>query len=264
MTPYGVKGYYPLSDSSCLRPTIHLDGFAEDFILAWLELHSRSEHVIDGRRYDAELQFVHMGANASDVAIVSVLIDSTARADNDDFQWMINQWQEEVTLQTNRCNSLKTKTGTSLLRKRALNRADPPDTRSLAPPIRRIAQTCKPDRYGQGCEPLQPRLRMFPYSLWPTIWYYAYHGSLTAPPCSNIVRWRILDEPMLISRRQFKQMASLLTSYTTSSCVANQTLTSPHGENFRPLQPLQTFSTQPVAHCRYGDFSYEVYPVGQT
>jgi carbonic anhydrase len=271
LTPYGLKAYYPWYENQpCLRPTIQMDGF-EDFILVWLELHVRSEHVVDGRRYDAELQFVHMGtgANNSEMAVVSVLIDSSAKNDHEEFQWMLNQWATEVDLQDSRCASASATGGR--LRKRVLQ----PITQSRSStvynatatsttqeaPSRRVQQDCKPDKFGQGCEPLAPRKRMYPYSMWPSIWYYSYQGSITQPPCSAIVHWRILDEPMLISRRQYKQLASLLTAYKTLACEDGMSFTSPKGENFRPLQQINS-ANQPVSHCQITDFSFDVFEEG--
>jgi carbonic anhydrase len=50
--------------------------------------------------------------------------------------------------------------------------------------------------------------------------YYAYTGSLTAPPCSEGVRWFVLKTPVDVSAEQINAFAKLY----------------PH--NVRPLQPL--------------------------
>ena len=268
LTPYGVKAYYPWYDDNCQRPTIQMDGF-EDFILVWLELHARSEHVIDGRRFDAELQFVHMGTgnNNSEIATVSVLIDASARQDNEEFQWLLNQWNSALTNQTERCAS--TTPSRTRFRKRNLGLSKSQTRENTNPTVAissssttRRTQDCKPDRFGQGCEPLLPRDRMYPYSLWPTIWYFSYHGSITSPPCSAIVHWRILDTPMLISRRQYKQLASLLKAFKNKACDDDMSLTSTKGENSRPLQVINS-TNQPVAHCGFKDFSFDVFSEGE-
>ena len=36
------------------------------------------------------------------------------------------------------------------------------------------------------------------YKLLPTIWYCAYNGGITIPPCTKNVIWRILDLPLVI------------------------------------------------------------------
>jgi carbonic anhydrase len=32
--------------------------------------------------------------------------------------------------------------------------------------------------------------------------YYTFHGSLTVPPCSEIINWFVLDEPLPIGYKQ--------------------------------------------------------------
>jgi hypothetical protein len=110
-------------------------------------------------------------------------------------------------------------------------------------------------------EPEGPRRKMFPYDLWPTLYYYKYKGSLTYPPCSENARWRIFDAPLRISRRQYKQLASLLESYKDEATLADDGLfesasaVSPTGENVRPLFDLNT-DDQTLAHCTFRRYRY--------
>jgi carbonic anhydrase len=50
--------------------------------------------------------------------------------------------------------------------------------------------------------------------------YYTYRGSLTTPPCSETVRWLVMDTPISASAAQI------------------DTLRAQHGGNARPVQPL--------------------------
>ncbi len=50
--------------------------------------------------------------------------------------------------------------------------------------------------------------------------YYTYEGSLTTPPCSEIVRWVVMDQPIQASEGQL------------------ETLRAKHDGNARPVQPL--------------------------
>lgn len=107
-----------------------------------------------------------------------------------------------------------------------------------------------------------PRRKMFPYDLWPTIYFYRYQGQLTMPPCSEIVVWRILDEPLLISRKQFKQLGRLLTSYVDPETCQGASAVSPHGENYRPLESIN-HEKQEMTHCTEKDFTFWQYPPDQ-
>lgn len=50
--------------------------------------------------------------------------------------------------------------------------------------------------------------------------YYNYKGSLTTPPCSEVVNWYVLSTPITASKEQLKKFAHIL-----------------HG-NYRPVMPL--------------------------
>lgn len=51
--------------------------------------------------------------------------------------------------------------------------------------------------------------------------YYRFSGSLTTPPCSEGIRWLVLDHPVTASAEQIHQFSSVM-----------------HHANNRPLQPL--------------------------
>ena len=71
------------------------------------------------------------------------------------------------------------------------------------------------------------RRKAFPHTLWPTIYYFGYRGSITAPPCADIVNWCILDTPIEdtpieISKRQYQQLTRLIDSYRGESSCGEQ------------------------------------------
>jgi carbonic anhydrase len=52
--------------------------------------------------------------------------------------------------------------------------------------------------------------------------YYRFNGSLTTPPCSEGVKWLVLDTPLTISKEQVEQFSHAV-----------------HGKNNRPIQPIK-------------------------
>lgn len=57
ITPHSLRATFPLDDSQCIRPTIDLpNGYPYRWHAHFVEIHLRAEHVLDGRRYDGELQ----------------------------------------------------------------------------------------------------------------------------------------------------------------------------------------------------------------
>uniref|UniRef100_A0A7S1YE76 carbonic anhydrase n=1 Tax=Grammatophora oceanica TaxID=210454 RepID=A0A7S1YE76_9STRA len=261
LTPQSLKAYFPIQRSNgCRNPWVELDGFGEDeFVLVWMELHMRSEHVIEGRRYDAELQMVHMGTddNENRMAIVSLMLDASSLTDNLDLQPLLDGWQQTANNLKTSCpdRKLSVRRARPSLKSSSVKAGDEDLTESIDKTRHRQMQDgCKGDVNGNGCDGLGPRKRIFPYNLWPSIWYYRYAGSITAPPCTSIVQWRVMEKPLTMSTRQMKQLAQLQNSYKTSDC-AEDDLLSPTGENFRPLQSR----SQQVLHCTYDNFGYTMY-----
>ncbi len=50
--------------------------------------------------------------------------------------------------------------------------------------------------------------------------YYNYSGSLTTPPCSEVVNWHVLKEPIEASKEQIEAFSKILDN------------------NYRPVMPL--------------------------
>ena len=88
----------------------------------------------------------------------------------------------------------------------------------------------------------------FPYDIWPTIYFYRYRGSLTIPPCTSMVNWRVFDEPLQISRRQMKKLANLINNYRDPETCKFATYASSVGETARPLQKFDYVDAS-IAHC---------------
>ena len=74
-----------------------------------------------------------------------------------------------------------------------------------------------PERSGERVQ--SPRLVNLQESLTATNSYFAYRGSLTTPPCDEIVTWLVLKTPAEMSQAQFDQVWRVM------------------GNNFRPTQP---------------------------
>nr|XP_005169278.1 carbonic anhydrase 15 isoform X1 [Danio rerio] len=62
--------------------------------------------------------------------------------------------------------------------------------------------------------------------------YYRYHGSLTTPPCSEVVLWTIYEVPVYISWAQFEQFVSGI--YSTEEEAEIQALLH---DNYRHIHP---------------------------
>eukprot|EP00978_Attheya_sp_CCMP212_P002000 scaffold4111_cov49-Attheya_sp.AAC.5 len=278
MTPHSLRVDFPTSDDDCWRPTIDLpNGYPYKWIIHHMEVHIRAEHVVDGRRYDGELQMYHLGQEDQkrEMAAVSVLLDASGLQDNPKLQEYIDKWQEvsdelksNCTNNTRRLENLYSENDANHeevkksdqrnrkrndwtdVEKRRLERMDAEGYASAKDEI-----TPEEEEAGWG-----PRRHLFPYDIWPTIYFYRYKGSLTVPPCSEIVSWRVLDEPLVISRRQLKHLAHLLRHghVNSETCEPDTAVHPTTGESYRPLQTLN-HEHQTLVHCTSHDFGHRMY-----
>jgi carbonic anhydrase len=86
-----------------------------------------------------------------------------------------------------------------------------------------------------------------------SIYFYGYGGSLTEPPCSEWVSWRVLDTPMQISTAQWTQMRDILFGQLDGDCKRS----SVHwrGSVARPTQGL---NGRPLWKCTRDDYVSDV------
>ena len=82
-----------------------------------------------------------------------------------------------------------------------------------------------------------------------TIYFYGYWGSLTEPPCSDEVTYRILLEPFYISKQQLLQLQSILFNQVDDQCKR----TSVHYKG-SVARPLQDQTNRPMWKCTNENF----------
>lgn len=71
--------------------------------------------------------------------------------------------------------------------------------------------------------------------------YFTYMGSLTTPPCSEIVTWHVFESPIAMSKKQFTEHQMLVTYAGGPDCeqIVNKVCVPPREKtNDRDIQPL--------------------------
>jgi len=92
------------------------------------------------------------------------------------------------------------------------------------------------------------------YGIVSGMYFWAYEGSLTAPPCSEIVQWRVVSSVVQISKAQFRRAEKLLKGGGPCSDHPARTTLGPNGAT-RPLQ--RDSSNSLVWRCTVDDYQFD-------
>jgi len=93
-----------------------------------------------------------------------------------------------------------------------------------------------------------------PYDLVPDATaIYNFQGSLTTPPCWEVVNWNVIEKPLMMSFRQILAISNLINKYngykksSDDTCTADYTVADQAGLTARMVQPLN--GRQVVKNC---------------
>ena len=120
--------------------------------------------------------------------MVSILMDASGKH-NGKFQTLLDEWERVKT-----CGTIKSKTRrlrSDVSHQTIMGKA----TNSTGSMERKLAKKV---------------FDIYHPDLMPSIYFHAYKGTLTVPPCIANIHWRVMDRPMIISRAQLNQMKELL------------------------------------------------------
>jgi carbonic anhydrase len=180
------------------------------FDVLQFHIHSGSDHSLDDEYFGADLHIVHKNRNGSDLSVLGLFLEPTNTNKASNFFDIFIAGIESAAEETNvACvaNSNTTSTG----------RSNDATRRHL-----RILQ----DVYN-------------PYQVVPAnSTMYSYPGSLTTPPCSEIVTWNVVDTPVSISVSEYNSIIELIFNYVDPTTCLPASVFSPSGYTSRPVQPL--------------------------
>mmetsp|Transcript_17012 Transcript_17012/g.33979 ORF Transcript_17012/g.33979 Transcript_17012/m.33979 type:complete len:752 (+) Transcript_17012:277-2532(+) len=185
-----------------------------------IDLKIPSEHTIAGKRYAAEYQIflIQNKDSTRGAPAVSVLFDfHPDDRRNQALQDVLDKFQLIWDADANECNERKKKN-------RNLTEEEIAEVRNTG-----ISSSFNRRELQGGV------FNPWHHEIIRSAWFYGYEGSLTEPPCSEFVEWRIIDSPARISRDQLEQMQNLLFGHVDGNCR----MTSVHhnGSVARPIQP---------------------------
>ena len=166
-------------------------------------IHSGSDHTIDGQNFGADMHIVHRNRfnGSTDLAVLGLFIEPTNDVDSNLFDVLINGVEEVIAETKAECSKV--------------------NRRSRHLSVRKTQQIFNP------------------YEVVPSnssIYHYA--GSLTTPPCTEIVTWNVVEQPISVSVREYIAISNLILNYINPETCVEASISSPSGYTSRPTQPL--------------------------
>lgn len=212
-------------------PTISFANLPSDLPAVFVDVKINSEHYINGKQYSGEFQIVHHDEKRDQLIILSILMNNERNQQNHQLEQYLLKW-EEYSLQK------KIQCGVQGVPKNA-------------PPVHFSDVEMK---QAWGEKPYASSSDFDLYRFMTTGWYFGYRGSITTPPCTQNVQWRILDVTMPISKNQHERMQNLLTESLDHYCQTNTA--SFNSQVNRPIQ-VKSKQNKRVWRCKREDWDIE-------
>ena len=191
----------------------------------------KSEHYLNGKQYPGEFQMYfhfpktadeHKENTEDELVALGIFMDFDENdEENVQLEQFIRQWEEKSWKRQNECERKKD-----------------PSVAEYAPTYynvyrKNVMKEIWDLPQGDGNSTLRADFNVWRFM--PTGYYCGYQGSLTTPPCTEKVTWRILDLPMKMSINQYERMQTILTNrIDTTTCEI--TSAAYNGTVNRPLQ----------------------------
>jgi carbonic anhydrase len=161
-----------------------------EFEALQFHIHLGSDHALDGKRYSADFHLVHRQLNGTRLAVLDLFLEPAPAGvtGNAAFTSLINGWQSVDARNAASCRT-------------------PNRTRNLIAPVNQNLRQAQAtfDVYG-----------MVPASFST----YYYQGSLTTPPCSEIVNWNVVDKPVLVAQKDFDAISNFILNFVGENCTS--------------------------------------------
>ena len=221
-----------------------------------------SEHWLRGEIFDGELQVYHIHAKNGRMVALSTLVRAMEQGHNQHFQLALDAFQIQYDKNQAACNKNRNSgsNGITSLVSNATNTttwnilSNTSNTTNWTTPLNSTAKVGVRNKSYNRRDLHNIPGAWSPYhpDIMTTIYYYRYEGSMTEPPCSEIVTWFINDTPMNISLAQLEQWKTIqFTNIDAQTCTS----TSVHSERSvaRPIKRPQP-RDRIVSRCTIADY----------
>lgn len=216
--PHGIKASFDPSNNKCTLPTATFPHAPTDLYTAvQFHVHAKCEHYIQGEENyysastnncDHELHIVHWNANRTNAAVVGIRMARGKDVQEiEDLNTLIECWQENLAHTYAACTNSDV-----------------------------FSSFASCDRQNDELFNV--------YGLIPTnSGFYHYEGSLTTPPCLQVVSWYLIDVKLTITSDQANAIEDLITGYIgkvneDGICEKGVSNAAADGSTSRNSQPL--------------------------
>lgn len=204
------------TDGSCKLNEMKIPGIDSTYEAIQFHIHAASEHSLDGEYFGAELHIVHQEVGGDRLAVFGMFLQPGLPVDNPEYQIALDLWEETRKQVADAC-------------------ANEDDKRR-----RLSSRRLQADDVHLNVYDFVPEGATF----------YQYTGSLTTPPCSEIVDWNVASLPKIISVRQFTDTLAELYGAINPSTCENFSILNEFGSSSRPEQPLNGRTVRHICDAR--------------
>mmetsp|Transcript_55382 Transcript_55382/g.165980 ORF Transcript_55382/g.165980 Transcript_55382/m.165980 type:complete len:766 (-) Transcript_55382:602-2899(-) len=250
-------------DASWATDNDYIKGPSADIPKGWghqlpvlhVDIKIPSEHWLEGRQYEAEYQiYLIQNSNRQRGApAISILIGlHPENKPNEHLQIALDQFQKVWDYDEAQCEAKKRRErrveALEMWRRGGGTGGEEQSTWLDEPEELE-------EEFQQGLEDKRRKAQQYrEFDVWhkeiiTSFWFFGYLGSLTEPPCTEFLEWRIIDTPTTVSREQLFQMKKLLFHHEDSDC--RRTSTHFDGSVARPIQP---YRGRELHRCMCRDF----------
>jgi len=208
VSDHGLKA--SIENARCDKPKMLIPGVNKLYEFQQFHIHTGCENKLDGMSCDVNLHMVHKAESITGVSPAKVNNDLPDLSVIDLMMQGVNEYHEEIDPLIQRWSEVSCSSG-----------------------------GCSHALVNEIINPFSP------YSLIPTdTAIYNFQGSLTTPPCWEVVNWNVAEKPVLISYKQVLALANMIIRYsgsynmTTKLCLADTPVADIAGLTARHTQPL--------------------------
>jgi carbonic anhydrase len=217
---------YNTTKNGCTPPQMRIPGQGKAFDALQFHFHTGSDHALDGRFFGADMHLVHQEVGGSGrLSVLGFFFEPTDSDGIAKVRDLLDEWEAVAAATIIACQA----DGINIWSSQT-----PFGNQSAA------VQQSGGRRVVESEQEHRTLPRGFnPYDLIPAgSSMYTYEGSLTTPPCTEIVFWNVIDTPVSVSVLEFIRIVNLVIDFANPETCTLDTVAAESGFTGRPVQAI--------------------------